>query len=106
MAHGFSGTMDWIVPDFAAKFADGGLAALTFDYRYLGESEGEPRQLISTRKQCDDLRRAVAFARSRQEIDASRIAYKVSSRYGPTNAYAATRKMPSRRIRMTRRMGV
>lgn len=66
--------MDWIFPDFAAGFADGGLAALTFDYRYLGASEGESRQLISSRKQCDDLRRAVAFARSCPEIDASRIA--------------------------------
>ena len=44
MAHGFSGTMDWIVPDFAARFADGGLAALIFDYRYLGDSGGEPRE--------------------------------------------------------------
>jgi dienelactone hydrolase len=74
MAHGFSGTMDWIVPDFAAKFADGGLAVLIFDYRYLGVSGGEPRQLIDTRKQCDDLRRAVEFARSRPDIEARRIA--------------------------------
>jgi fermentation-respiration switch protein FrsA (DUF1100 family) len=73
MAHGFSGTMDWIVPDFAARFADGGLAVLIFDYRYLGESGGEPRQLIDSRKQCDDLRRAVEFARSSPGIDADRI---------------------------------
>lgn len=73
MAHGFSGTMDWIVPDFAVRFADGGLAVLIFDYRYLGESGGEPRQLIDSRKQCDDLRRAVAFARSSPGIDADRI---------------------------------
>lgn len=73
MAHGFSGTMDWIVPDFAARFADGGLAVLIFDYRYLGESGGEPRQLIDSRKQRDDLRRAVAFARSLPGIDADRI---------------------------------
>ncbi|HUL98582.1 MAG TPA: hypothetical protein VLU24_03960 [Mycobacterium sp.] len=31
MAHGFSGTMDWIVPDFAERFAEGGLAVLMFD---------------------------------------------------------------------------
>jgi len=48
LAHGFSGTMDWIVPDFARRFGSGGLAALIFDYRYLGASEGRPRQLIST----------------------------------------------------------
>lgn len=74
LAHGFSGTMDWIVPDFAATFAGGGLAALTFDYRYLGASGGEPRQLIDTRRQRADLRRAIRFARSRPDIDAKRIA--------------------------------
>lgn len=42
LAHGFSGTMDWIVPDFAASFAEGGLAVLIFDYRDLG-CNGESR---------------------------------------------------------------
>jgi dienelactone hydrolase len=74
LAHGFSGTMDWIVPEFAASFACGDIAALIFDYRYLGESEGEPRQLISTPRQCDDIRRAVEYVRSLPDIDASRIA--------------------------------
>ena len=74
MAHGFSGTMDWIVPDFAERFAEGGLAVLMFDYRYLGASGGQPRQLVSTRLQRADLRRAVEFARSRSGIDPGRIA--------------------------------
>jgi fermentation-respiration switch protein FrsA (DUF1100 family) len=74
MAHGFSGTMEWIVPDFAERFADGGFAALIFDYRYLGSSQGEPRQLIDSRRQLDDLRRAVEFARTMQGIDVNRIA--------------------------------
>lgn len=74
MAHGFSGTMDWIVPDFAERFASGGLAVLIFDYRHLGASGGEPRQLISTRRQRADLRRAVAFARSCEGVDPDRIA--------------------------------
>ena len=74
MAHGFSGTMDWIVPDFADVFASGGLAVLIFDYRHLGESAGRPRQLIDSRRQRDDLRRAVAFARACEGIDPDRIA--------------------------------
>jgi acetyl esterase/lipase len=74
LAHGFSGTMDWIVPDFARHFASGGLAALIFDYRYLGASEGLPRQLISTPLQRVDLRNAVAFARRCDGVDADRIA--------------------------------
>jgi len=74
LAHGFSGTMDWIVPDFARRFAAGGLAAMIFDYRYLGASEGRPRQLISTSRQRTDLRNAVDFARGCDGIDAGRIA--------------------------------
>lgn len=74
LAHGFSGTSDWIVPDFAARFADSGLTVLIFDYRYLGLSEGLPRQLIDGRRQRDDLRRAVAFARAYPGIDPHRIA--------------------------------
>ncbi len=74
LAHGFSGTSDWIVPDFAARFADGGLSVLIFDYRYLGLSEGQPRQLIDSRRQRDDLRRAIEFVRAYPGIDAHRIA--------------------------------
>lgn len=74
LAHGFSGTMDWIVPDFARHFAAGGIAALIFDYRYLGASDGQPRQLISTSRQRADLRNAVDFARSCEGVDEHRIA--------------------------------
>ncbi|WP_437720417.1 alpha/beta hydrolase [Sorangium sp. So ce861] len=74
MANGFSGTMDWILPSFAERFAAAGLAALTFDYRHLGESEGEPRQLVDVRKQRADLRAAVELARSRPGIRPDRVA--------------------------------
>jgi dienelactone hydrolase len=74
LAHGFSGTMDWIVPGFAKDFAAGGLAALIFDYRHLGLSGGEPRQLIDSHRQLEDLRSALAYIRSRPNIDASRVA--------------------------------
>ena len=46
LATGFSGTMDWIVPSFAERFAAAGMATLIFDYRHFGESGGEPRQLF------------------------------------------------------------
>lgn len=74
MANGFSGTMDWILPAFAERFASAGLAVLTFDYRHLGESEGLPRQIIDVREQRADLRQAVAFVRARATIDPARIA--------------------------------
>lgn len=74
MAHGFTGTMDWILPDFAERFAGAGLAVLTFDYRNLGASAGAPRQLVDSRRQYADLGAAVDFARHQPMIDASRIA--------------------------------
>lgn len=73
MAHGFSGTMDWILPDFATRFAENGFAVLTFDYRNFGVSDGTPRQLIKRKLQLEDLKNAVKFARSHRSIDPSRI---------------------------------
>jgi uncharacterized protein len=74
MGSGFSGTMDWILPAFARVFAEAGLAALIFDYRTFGESGGFPRQWISVRRQRQDIRAAVKFARTLPGIDAKRIA--------------------------------
>jgi uncharacterized protein len=73
MANGAVGTKDIVVPEFAARFRDAGYAVLAFDYRYWGESEGEPRQLIWIPDQLADLAAAVEFARGRAEIDPSRI---------------------------------
>ncbi|MFB4316119.1 alpha/beta hydrolase [Actinomadura sp. 21ATH] len=68
LCHGFSGTMDRLFPQ-AEGFAAAGFAALVFDYRNFGESEGEPRQLADIDGQLEDLRAAVAYARGRAEID-------------------------------------
>jgi dienelactone hydrolase len=74
MANGFSGTMDWILPDFAKAFASSGFATLIFDYRHLGESEGIPRQLIEPSEQLTDLRNAIAFVKRQNIVDPNRIA--------------------------------
>ena len=73
LCHGFSGTMDRLTVH-ASRFANGGTAALLFDYRNFGESGGEPRQLVEIDGQQDDIRAAVAYARSRPEIDPERVA--------------------------------
>jgi alpha-beta hydrolase superfamily lysophospholipase len=62
------------IPDFAERFAAAGVAALSFDYRHWGDSEGEPRRLISVARQLADWRAAVAYARDLERIDADRIA--------------------------------
>ena len=74
MANGAGGTKDMVVPDYAARFRDAGFAVLAFDYRYWGESGGEPRQLIWIPDQLADLAAALDHARSRPEIDPSRLA--------------------------------
>lgn len=74
LANGFSGTMDWLLPAYAVRFAEAGFAVLIFDYRYFGESEGRPRQLLLTRLQREDVQAAVRFARNQAGIDPDRIA--------------------------------
>ena len=74
LANGFSNTMDWILPAYAERFAAAGFAVLIFDYRYFGESEGQPRQLISVEHQREDIRSAIRFSRTLAGIDPNRIA--------------------------------
>jgi uncharacterized protein len=73
LAHGFSGTMDRLVPH-AERFAAGGIAALVFDYRGFGESGGQPRQVVDLPSQHQDLRAAIAWVRGREELDPDRVA--------------------------------
>jgi uncharacterized protein len=74
MGNGFSLTRRDGLPRFAERFADAGIAALTVDFRHLGDSDGEPRQLVDYQRQRADLAAAVAFARTLDGIDADRIA--------------------------------
>jgi alpha-beta hydrolase superfamily lysophospholipase len=73
LAHGFSGTMDRLVPH-AERFAAGGIAALVFDYRGFGESGGQPRQVVDLPSQHQDLRAAIAWVRGREDLDPDRVA--------------------------------
>jgi uncharacterized protein len=73
LAHGFSGTMDRLVP-YAERFAASGIVALVFDYRGFGESGGEPRQVVDLPRQHQDLRAAVAWVRGRDDLDPDRVA--------------------------------
>src|SRR5690349_7242759 len=81
LAHGFTGTKDQLTP-YAEAFATAGLAALTFDYRHFGDSEGNPRQVVDIQKQLEDWRAAIAFARTIDGIDPKRIALWGSSLSG------------------------
>jgi pimeloyl-ACP methyl ester carboxylesterase len=73
MAHGLGGTRNASLEPYAERFAVAGFYVVLFDYRYLGDSDGEPRQLISIGRQIEDWRAAIAFARSTAGVDAERI---------------------------------
>lgn len=74
MAHGFTATRTDGLPPFAERFAEAGLAALTFDYRGFGESGGSERLVLSIERELEDVAAAIAFARSLDGIDPSRVA--------------------------------
>ncbi len=74
LAHGFCGVREMRLDAYAERFAEAGYAALVFDYRHFGASEGEPRQLLDIDRQLADWRAAVAFARGLEGVDAARIA--------------------------------
>jgi fermentation-respiration switch protein FrsA (DUF1100 family) len=73
LAHGLGATREMALPTYEQAFAAAGLAVLSFDYRSLGASPGTPRQLITVRRQLQDLVAAVTYARSRSEIDGGRV---------------------------------
>lgn len=74
MAHGFGGQREMRLPAFAERFASRGLAALVFDYRCFGDSDGEPRNLIDPRRHVEDWHAAIAHVRASRELDAGRLA--------------------------------
>jgi len=59
---------------FARRFNDAGFAVLAFDYRRLGESGGQPRQLVRMGEQLTDWRAAIAFAATLPGVDPTRLA--------------------------------
>jgi len=87
MAHGLSGTRRDRLGPFAERFASAGFAALVFDHRGFGDSDGEA-DLFHPRRQLEDWRAAIAFARSLPGIDPDRVATFGSS-LGGGNALAA-----------------
>lgn len=58
---------------YAAELADRGYAALAFDFRNWGQSEGAQRQLESPKLKTEDIVAAAAYLATRAEVDASRI---------------------------------
>jgi fermentation-respiration switch protein FrsA (DUF1100 family) len=73
MAHGVGFVKEMYIEPFARRFAEAGIAALLFDYRFLGASGGQPRQRVFPRDQMEDYRSALTWLSMQPEIDAERL---------------------------------
>lgn len=96
MAHGFSAVKEMYLDSYAEVFASAGLAALVFDNRNFGASDGEPRLEIDPWTQVRDYRHAITYARTRSEVDRDRIGVWGSSYSG---GHALTLGAIDRRIK-------
>lgn len=61
------------LPEYAEQFAKAGFAVIIFDYRYWGESSGEPRYHIAPMEHRQDISSALTFLASQPEVDPNRI---------------------------------
>jgi len=73
LAGGWCYVRELVMPDYAQAFADAGIAALVFDYRNLGVSDGQPRQHLDPWDQITDYRNALSFLERRADIDPDRL---------------------------------
>jgi len=81
MAHGTSGVREQI-KHYVPRFTAAGMYVLLFDYRHFGDSDGEPRQLLSIRRQLQDYAAALEVIRKVPGVDAERVALWGSSLAG------------------------
>lgn len=73
MAHGYSAVKEQTLVDLAEVLTARGLASVVYDHRNLGASDGTPRQDIDPVAQYRDMRTAITYAISRDEVDAERV---------------------------------
>jgi cephalosporin-C deacetylase-like acetyl esterase len=91
LAGGWCYVRELVMPYYAEAFAKAGMAALVFDYRNLGVSDGEPRQHLDPWMQIRDYQNAVSFLSTHPEVDAERIgAWGISYSGGHVIVLAAT----------------
>jgi dienelactone hydrolase len=70
--HGFTAIKEFLVNVIAERFAAEGYAALCFDYRGYGQSEG-PRHRLMPTEQVEDGRNALTFLATQPGVDPDRI---------------------------------
>jgi pimeloyl-ACP methyl ester carboxylesterase len=91
LGHGLGATREMRLDAFAERFAQAGIAALAFTYRHFGDSGGQPRQLLSIKRQLADWDAAIAYVKARRDLDSTRIAVWGSSFGGGHSITVASR---------------
>lgn len=71
--HGFTGIKEMYLPENAKRLQTEGYVTLNFDYRYFGESGGEPRSRLIPLAQVTDIRSAITFMQQQPEVNPDRI---------------------------------
>jgi len=71
--HGFTGIKEMYLPNNAERLRAEGYVTLNFDYRYFGESGGEPRCRLIPMAQVTDIRNAITYLQSLPEVNPDRI---------------------------------
>jgi len=74
LGHGLGGVYEMRLDAFARRFAEVGYAALTFDYRRFGRSDGHPRHWLVREHQQQDFEAALDYGKTLDGVDASRVA--------------------------------
>ena len=73
LVHGLGATHGMSLSQYEQHFAKSGVATFAFDYRYTGESEGEPRQQFGMRAHRRDVEAAFEYLRAQAGVDAARL---------------------------------
>ena len=96
LGHGLGATREMGLDAFAERFAQAGIAALAFTYRHFGDSTGQPRQLLSIKRQLADWDAAIAHVKTRHDVDGTRVAVWGSS-FGGGHAIIVAARHPELR---------
>lgn len=91
LGHGLGATREMRLDAYAERFAAAGIAAFVFTYRHFGDSGGQPRQLLSIKRQLADWDAAIAHIQGRDDVDGRRVAVWGSSFGGGHSITVAAR---------------